>query len=165
MFDQVNEIAPVNEFFEFMDYNRGGILPKGWYKINGKIELVKGCSATGTEAISEVLASNLAQSLNLKHIPYRLNPARLFKSLAVQNDSCPFFSTCPLYSVDGLTKVNLLMLVAAPYFSEGIHDVVIREKECLEYVLTMDQYIKNKIFDIILFDAIICTVDRARFSG
>lgn len=71
------------------------LLPKGWYNINGKKSLVKGCSAFGTEALSEVLASNLAEVLCLKHVEYELMLARFFGELAVKNDKCKFVSICP----------------------------------------------------------------------
>lgn len=66
-------------------------MPKGWYNINGEKSLVKGCSAFGTEALSEVLASNLAVSLCLNHIEYKLMPARFFKELAVKKINVNLF--------------------------------------------------------------------------
>lgn len=63
LFNQVNKIAPEEDSVDFIDSTSGGSLPKGWYRINGKKELVKGCSTFGTEALSEELASNLAASL------------------------------------------------------------------------------------------------------
>lgn len=160
LFNQANEITPEENSVDFIDATSGGYLPKGWYEINGKIELVKGCSATGTEAISEVLASNLAVSLCLNHIEYRLMPARFFRELEVKNDNCKFVSVCPFYNVTGLIKTSLFNLVALPYISSGISNVSITKKDCLDYTLTLDESVRDKIFDIILFDALICNVDR-----
>lgn len=160
MFNQATEIAPEENSIDFIDATSGGSLPKGWFNINGEKSLVKGCSYFGTEALSEVLAYNLAESLCLKHIVYKLMPARFFRELEVKNDKCKFVSICPFYGKVRLIKVSLFNLIALPYISSGISNVSITKKECLDYTLTLGKGVRDKIFDIILFDALICNVDR-----
>lgn len=48
LFNQVSEITPEGCSIDFVEATSGGSLPKGWYEINGRIELVRGCSAAGT---------------------------------------------------------------------------------------------------------------------
>ena len=53
-----------------------GALSKKWYKINGVTCLVKGNSLLGAEPYAEVLATNLARILGLKHITLYFNGCR-----------------------------------------------------------------------------------------
>lgn len=63
-----------------------GALSKRWYFINGRKCLVKGNSLLGQESFAEVLASNLARVLNIKHISYTLMDASLFKDVTMNGD-------------------------------------------------------------------------------
>ena len=60
-----------------------GMLSKGWYQVDDQLVMVKGNSITeagtaGYEPYSEVMASLIAQVLNLPHVEYTLMPAKLF---------------------------------------------------------------------------------------
>ena len=48
LFNQVSKITLEENSVDFIDATSGGYLHKGWYEINGRIELVRGCSAAGT---------------------------------------------------------------------------------------------------------------------
>ena len=56
-----------------------GMLSKGWYHVDDQLVMVKGNSITeagtaGYEPYSEVMASLIAQVLNLPHVEYTLMP-------------------------------------------------------------------------------------------
>ena len=74
-----------------------GMLSKGWYRVDGQLVMVKGNSITeagtaGYEPYSEVMASLIAQVLNLPHVEYTLMPAKLFPD--IKNYSCDVVSVC-----------------------------------------------------------------------
>lgn len=63
-----------------------GMLSKGWYRMDDQLVMVKGNSITeagtaGYEPYSEVMASLIAQALNLPHVEYALMPAKLFPDI------------------------------------------------------------------------------------
>lgn len=75
-----------------------GMLSKGWYHVDDQLVMVKGNSITeagtaGYEPYSEVMASLIAQVLNLPHVEYTLMPAKLFPD--IQTYSCDVVSVCP----------------------------------------------------------------------
>ena len=75
-----------------------GILSKGWYHVDDQLVMVKGNSITeagtaGYEPYSEVMASLIAQVLNLPHVEYTLMPAELLPD--IQTYSCDVVSVCP----------------------------------------------------------------------
>ena len=81
-----------------------GMLSKGWYRVDGQLVMVKGNSITeagtaGYEPYSEVMASLIAQVLNLPHVEYTLMPAKLFPD--IKNYSCDVVSVCPLFVKPG----------------------------------------------------------------
>ena len=80
-----------------------GMLSKGWYRVDDRLVMVKGNSITeagtaGYEPYSEVMASLIAQVLDLPHVEYALMPAKLFPE--IQTYSCDVVSVCPKFSTD-----------------------------------------------------------------
>ena len=80
-----------------------GMLSKGWYRVDDQLVMVKGNSITeagtaGYEPYSEVMASLIAQVLNLPHVEYTLMPAKLFPD--IQTYSCDVVSVCPKFTTD-----------------------------------------------------------------
>ena len=80
-----------------------GMLSKGWYHVDDQLVMVKGNSITeagtaGFEPYSEVMASLIAQVLDLPHVEYALMPAKLFPE--IQTYSCDVVSVCPKFTTD-----------------------------------------------------------------
>lgn len=91
--------ALANDNIRLINMTSKGLLSKGWFNINGKICLVKG-NLDWHEPYSEVLASNLAEVLGLRHITYWLEPASIFSSIKTYYN-CEHVSVCEKYELDG----------------------------------------------------------------
>lgn len=77
-----------------------GVLSKAWYKIDGRLCMVKGNSITpdgklGYEPYSEVMASEIADILSFKHVDYWLADATLFPE--VKTYDLNYVSVCENY--------------------------------------------------------------------
>ena len=84
--------------------------------------MVKGNSITeagtaGYEPYSEVMASLIAQVLNLPHVEYTLMPAKLFPD--IQTYSCDVVSVCPLFVKPGDQLYHFADLADAHFLANG----------------------------------------------
>ena len=99
-----------------------GMLSKGWYHVDDQLVMVKGNSITeagtaGYEPYSEVMASLIAQVLNLPHVEYTLMPAKLFPD--IQTYSCDVVSVCPKFITDDEQLYHFADLADAHFLASG----------------------------------------------
>lgn len=130
-----------------------GILSKAWYKIDGRLCLVKGNSVDpngviGHEPYSEVMASNIAKVLQYSHLEYFLMDAKLFPDVKVHR--LKHVSVCEYYIPKNFKVVSYynyiiskLGLEPADYF------------EAYKKVLPV-----KPLFQMLFFDALIGNEDR-----
>ena len=93
-----------------------GILSKAWYKIDGKLCLVKGNSVDqngviGHEPYSEVMASNIAEFLHFNHLPYYLMRANLFPDVKVHRLKHALFVNTTFRKTLRLSLIIILLLL------------------------------------------------------
>ena len=124
------------------EFTTNGALPKCWRRIDGKIKLFKGGTAgasnTGNEPYSEYYATQIAEILGVNAIEYNISKWK--------GELC---STCELFTSKDYSYLPVGRLVKSGGF-EGV-------KEC--YKNLGKKYVKA-LNDMIIFDAIICNVDR-----
>ena len=99
-----------------------GMLSKGWYHVDDQLVMVKGNSITeagtaGYEPYSEVMASLIAQVLNLPHVEYTLMPAKLFPD--IQTYSCDVVSVCPKFTTADEQLYHFADLADAHFLASG----------------------------------------------
>ena len=143
---------------EPITYQSKGAVPKVWCNINGIVHLVKS-SLFGEEPFSEVLASNLAEVLGLKHIHYRMLKRELFKDLDL--GEYEYVSICPKINISGRQRITSLYNVQKELC--GLHFDSMNDFTYVDprdYLFSLDRNILNEVFTILNFDAIICNVDR-----
>lgn len=130
-----------------------GILSKAWYKIDGKICLVKGNSVDpdgiiGLEPYSEVMASNIAKVLQYSHLEYFLMDAKLFTDVKVHR--IKHVSVCEYYIPKDYKVVSYYNYIIAKL---GL--------EPTDYFEAYKKFLPIKpLFQMLLFDAIIGNEDR-----
>lgn len=119
-----------------------GMLPKCWRRINGKIYLYKGgtsgASNTGYEPYSEFYASQLAQVMGINAIAYKLSK---WKGILC--------STCELFTSKEIAYIPVGRIVK----KGGMEAVE-------QYYADLGQEYLDALYDMFLFDAVICNVDR-----
>jgi hypothetical protein len=124
------------------EFTTNGMLPKCWRRINGKVCLYKGgtqgASNTGVEPYSEFYAAQIAQAMNIHAIPYGLSK---WKGILC--------STCELFTSKELSFIPIGRLVT----KGGIQAV-------RAYYEQLGPDFLNMFHDMLLFDAVICNVDR-----
>ena len=135
-----------------------GMLSKGWYRVDGQLVMVKGNSITeagtaGYEPYSEVMASLIAQVLNLPHVEYTLMPAKLFPD--IKNYSCDVVSVCPLFVKPGDQLYHFADMADAHFLATG-------EKASPEalFQYAVELYGKKWLYQMLAFDAFIGNEDR-----
>lgn len=84
-----------------------GCLSKAWYSDGKDMLLVKGNSKSengfcGYEPYAEVIASIVADALNIVHISYYLQPAYLFPD--VKTYKCYYVSVCKLFTINSTSQ-------------------------------------------------------------
>ena len=124
------------------EFTTNGMLPKCWRRINGKIHLFKGgtsgASNTGFEPYSEFYAFQVAQAMGLNAIPYTL--AR-WKGILC--------SRCELFTGEKISFIPVGHLV-----THGGMSAV------MDYYRELGPEYENALYDMLVFDAVICNVDR-----
>mgnify|MGYP006946532813 CR=1 FL=1 len=125
------------------EFSTNGMLPKCWRRQNGKIYLYKGgtsrFSNLGFEPYSEMYAYQVAQVMGVNAIRYTLTKD-LKKTLC---------SKCELFTGKEYSYIPIGQLVS----KGGI-------KAILAYYQTLGQNFVDALEDMLVFDAIICNVDR-----
>lgn len=143
---------------EPITYQSKGAVPKVWCNINGIEHLVKS-SLFGEEPFSEVLASNLAEVLGLKHIHYRILKRELFKDLDL--GEYEYVSICPKQNLSNgqqLTSLYNVQKELCGLHFDSMNDFTYVDPK--DYLFSLDRNILNEMFTLLNFDAIIGNVDR-----
>ena len=130
-----------------------GILSKAWYKIDGKLCLVKGNSVDvngviGHEPYSEVMASNIAEVLHCSHLTYSLMDAKLFPDVKVHG--LKHVSVCEYYIPKDFKVVSYYNYIIAKLGSEPVDYF-----EAYKKILPV-----KPLFYMLFFDALIGNEDR-----
>ena len=143
---------------EPITYQSKGAVPKVWCNINGVTHLVKS-SLFGEEPFSEVLASNLAEVLGLRHISYRILRRDLFKDLDL--GEYEYVTICHKLNLSIGQQVTSLYNVqkelCGSHF-DNMNDFTYVDPK--DYLLKLDNGILSSIFTLLNFDAVIGNVDR-----
>lgn len=148
-----------NDNIRLINMTSKGLLSKGWFSINGKICLVKG-NLDWHEPYSEVLASNLARVLNIKHISYTLMDASLFKDVTM-NDDFKYVSVCEFYPTKpGTCRITLHDILADKFSNYNISSDEMYKSNYVPEILDLDSTILHKLFSLLHFDALIGNKDR-----
>lgn len=125
------------------EFSTNGILPKCWRRMKGKIYLYKGgtfgFSNTGFEPYSELYAYQVAKAMGINAIQYTLTKD-LKKTLC---------SKCELFTSKEYSYMPIGQLVR----KGGMNAIQ-------EYYRTLGPAFVDALEDMIVFDAIICNVDR-----
>lgn len=135
-----------------------GMLSKGWYHVDDQLVMVKGNSITeagtaGYEPYSEVMASLIAQVLNLPHVEYTLMPAKLFPD--IQTYSCDVVSVCPKFTTDDEQLYHFADLADAHFLAGGQAS---SPEALFQYAIEL--YGKKWLYQMLAFDAFIGNEDR-----
>lgn len=135
-----------------------GMLSKGWYRVDDQLVMVKGNSITeagtaGYEPYSEVMASLIAQVLNLPHVEYTLMPAKLFPD--IQTYSCDVVSVCPKFTTDDEQLYHFADLADAHFLASG---QAASPEALFQYATEL--YGKKWLYQMLAFDAFIGNEDR-----
>lgn len=143
---------------EPITYQSKGAVPKVWCHINGIVHLVKS-SLFGEEPFSEVLASNLAEVLGLKHIPYLILKRELFKDLDL--GEYEYVSICPKqYLLKGqqITSLYNVQKELCGLHFDSMNDFTSIDPK--DYLFSLDKDVLNEMFSLLNFDVVIGNVDR-----
>lgn len=128
--------------FSSPEMTTNGMLPKCWRRISGRIYLFKGgttgASNTGFEPYSEFYAAQIAQTMGINAIPYKLSR---WKGMIC--------STCELF-----TSKDTAFLPVGRLVRKGGLDAV------EAYYARLGQEYLDALYDMYLFDALICNTDR-----
>ena len=135
-----------------------GMLSKGWYQVDDQLVMVKGNSITeagtaGYEPYSEVMASLIAQVLNLPHVEYTLMPAKLFPD--IQTYSCDVVSVCPKFTTDDEQLYHFADMADAYFLANGQAS---SPEALFQYAIEL--YAKKWLYQMLAFDAFIGNEDR-----
>ncbi len=124
------------------EFTTGGMLRKGWRRLNGKILLYKGGTSgaanAGNEPYSEYYASQIAERMELEHISYGLSSWK----------KC-ICSTCELFCDIDHAYVPIHRFVE--------HCTL---KSVSEYLKALGRSYYDAFADMLIFDALICNEDR-----
>ena len=124
------------------EFTTNGMLPKCWRRVNGKVLLYKGATSgflnTGNEPYSEFYASQIAEALGINAIKYNLS---MWKGILC--------STCELFTSKELSYMPVGRIV-----TKGGMDAV------RVYMQELDEEFVESLNDMLVFDAVICNVDR-----
>lgn len=124
------------------EFTTNGMLPKCWRRVNGKVLLYKGATSgfsnTGNEPYSEFYASQIAEVLGINAIKYNLS---VWKGILC--------STCELFTSKELSYMPVGRIV-----TKGGMDAV------RAYMQELGEEFVGSLNDMLVFDAVICNVDR-----
>ena len=123
------------------EFTTNGMLPKCWRRENGKILLYKGGTSgaynTGNEPYSEFYAAQIARTMGINAIDYRLSKW--------QGELC---STCELF-----TSKKYSYLPVGRVVSGGMNAVA-------AYYQSKGEDFVKALHDMLIFDAVVCNTDR-----
>ncbi len=124
------------------EFTTTGTLRKGWRRLNGQIWLYKGGTSgaanTGREPYSEYYASQIADRMGLKHVPYHL--------ASWKHSIC---SVCPLFTDIDHSYVPIYRFIEKPTL-----------RSTAEFLRSLGDEYYREYADMLIFDALICNEDR-----
>lgn len=124
------------------EFTTNGMLPKCWRRVEGKVTLYKGGTMgavnTGYEPYSEFYATQVAAAMDIRAVPYGLSK---WKGVLC--------STCGLF-----TSIDIAYLPTGRLVTQGRLPVV------MEYYDRLGELYVDALHEMLVFDAIICNVDR-----
>ena len=132
----------ISGFTSSPEYTTNGMLPKCWHRENGQIYLYKGSSKIyeNGEIYSEYYMAQVAEILEFKHIFYDL---AMFHNRLV--------STCPIF-----TNENEGFMPIGYYI-----DTNTQKEKGFRLIKEVEKiYGEERFADLMVFDALICNVDR-----
>ena len=132
----------VKGFTSSPEYTTNGMLRKCWRRIEGKIYLYKGGTSgganTGNEPYSEYYASQIAEAMGLDYVSYNL--AKWKGTLC---------STCELFTDIDTSFVPIYKFSKAKTLTETS-----------AFLKSLGEDFYDRFADMMVFDALICNVDR-----
>lgn len=134
--------SKISDLITSPEYTTNGMLPKAWRRINNGVYLYKGSTYayhfanTGFEPFSEFYASQVAEKMEISHVPYDIEKWKGMLS-----------STCPLFTDIDTSFVQIADVVK----TGGV-------KKVYEYLCEIG--LEEKFEDMILFDALCMNTDR-----
>lgn len=134
--------SKISDLITSPEYTTNGMLPKAWRRINNGVYLYKGSTYayhfanTGFEPFSEFYASQVAEKMEISHVPYDIEKWKGVLS-----------STCPLFTDIDTSFVQIADVVK----TGGV-------KKVYEYLCEIG--LEEKFEDMILFDALCMNTDR-----
>lgn len=134
--------SQVTGFTSTPEFTTSGMLPKCWRRINNKIYLYKagtsGMANTGMEPYSEFYASQIAKTMGLDFVEYKL--AKWKKNLC---------SVCELF-----TNIDVSYVPMHRFIKKN------NLKETASFLKDMGEEFYNAFVDMLVFDALIYNTDR-----
>ncbi len=132
----------ISGFTSSPELTTNGMLPKCWRRIKGDIYLFKGGTSgmanTGMEPFSEFYASQIASTMGIDHVEYKL--AKWKKNIC---------STCKIF-----TDINTSFVPMYKFLKKS------NIKETALYLKTLGDNFYNPFLDMLIFDALIFNTDR-----
>ncbi|WP_181881844.1 transcriptional regulator [Helicobacter sp. MIT 14-3879] len=136
-------LTKVQGFTSSPEYTTNGMLKKCWHRDNGQIYLYKGSSEMYNgfgEVYSEYYMAQIAEVMEFDYVPYDIKE---FHNQIV--------SSCPLFTNENEGYAPIYYCV----------DKKILEKKDLRSIVAIANVYGNENFqDLMLFDALICNIDR-----
>ncbi len=124
------------------EFTTNGMLPKCWRRLNGTVQLWKGgtsgASNTGMEPYSEFYATQIAETMGITAIPYRLS---MWKG--------QLCSVCDIF-----TSIERSFIPVGRIVQSG------GMKAVREYYKSLGPSFVDSLNDMLVFDALICNTDR-----
>ncbi|RDU61480.1 transcriptional regulator, partial [Helicobacter sp. MIT 14-3879] len=137
------ELQKVQGFTSSPEYTTNGMLKKCWHRDNGQIYLYKGSSEMYNgfgEVYSEYYMAQIAEVMEFDYVPYDIKE---FHNQIV--------SSCPLFTNENEGYAPIYYFLDKKFYQ-------IKGLELIEQIMTI--YPKERLIDLMLFDALICNSDR-----
>ncbi len=132
----------VKGFTSSPEFTTNGMLKKSWRRLNKKILLYKGgtsgASNAGKEPYSEFYASQIAERMGLRYVPYDLKKWK--------GEIC---STCELFTSKDVSYVPMYRFLKK-----------VTLVEIANYLKSLGEEYYNRFSDMMIFDALIYNTDR-----
>lgn len=137
-------LTKVKGFTSSPEYTTNGMLKKCWHRENGQIYLYKGstqeCANGGKEAYSEYYMAQIAEVMEFDYVPYDL---KKFHNQIVS--ACPIFTN----ENEGYMPIHYLLKEPPKHYDK------------LRLMIEISNiYGKESFGNLMLFDALICNIDR-----
>lgn len=136
-------LTKVKGFTSSPEYTTNGMLKKCWHRDNGQIYLYKGSTKNDDsigEAYSEYYMAQIAEVMEFDYVPYDL---KLFHNQIVS--ACPIFTN----ENEGYMPIHYLLKESPKHYNK------------LRLMIEVSNiYGKESFGNLMLFDALICNIDR-----